>query len=42
VVYDELFHTVNGKLSDEVFDSELWNSLLTLNGLEKADDRTDV
>jgi len=41
VVYDELFHTVNGELADEVFDADLWNSLLAFGSLEKADDRTD-
>jgi len=42
LVFDELYHTVNGELSDESFDADLWNTLLTLQGLEKADDRTDV
>ncbi|MCA1807758.1 MAG: hypothetical protein LC687_07920, partial [Actinobacteria bacterium] len=41
-MYDELFHTVTGELAKEVFDPDLWNILLALEGLEKADDRTDV
>ena len=42
LVFDELFHTVSGGLRDEVFDADLWNTLLTRDGLEKVDDRTDV
>ena len=42
LVFDELFHTVLGKLSDKAFDADLWTTLLTREGLEKADDRTDV
>ena len=36
VVYDELFTTVNGYLSDKVFDKDLWNSLISLDGLENS------
>ena len=34
VVYDELFHTTIGALTDAVFDQVLWNSLLVLDGHE--------
>ena len=32
VVFDELYHTVYGGLSDVPFDADLWNTLLTLEG----------
>lgn len=42
VVFDELFHTVPGELTPAAFDSNLWNTLLSLDGLDKAADRTDA
>ena len=42
VVYDELFQTVPGSLDDGLFDSNLWNSLLALGGLEQTLDPTDT
>ena len=41
VVYDELFHTTLGALTDTVFDQELWNSLLVLDGHENLLDPED-
>ena len=42
IVYDELFATVHGTLSDSVFDAALWNDLLSLGGLELTLNPTDV
>ena len=41
VVYDELFTTVPGYLTDPLFDSDLWNSLITLDGLDNSIDPGD-
>ena len=35
VIYDKLFQTVLGKVTDKVFDDELWNSLLDFDGHEQ-------
>lgn len=42
VVYDELFQTVPGHIVDQVFDSTLWDSLMSLEGLEQTIDPTDI
>jgi hypothetical protein len=42
VVYDELFTTVVGDLTDRVFESEEWNSLFLINGEENLLDPRDV
>lgn len=42
VVYDELFQTVHGKLTDEVIDPDLWQGLLALDSLENAIDSVDL
>ncbi len=45
LVYDELFTTVPGYLTDSMFDADLWTSLLSLDGLDKVlegDDAADV
>ena len=42
VVYDELFTTVPASIHDSVFDKELWNGLLHLDGLEQNLDPTDI
>ena len=41
VVYDKLFTTVHGHLTDAVFDSEEWNEMLNLKGLEYNVDHLD-
>jgi hypothetical protein len=35
VVYDELYSSVKGSLTDTVFDEETWDSVLSLDGLEQ-------
>jgi hypothetical protein len=35
VVYDELYSSVKGFLTDTVFDKETWDSILSLDGLEQ-------
>ena len=42
VVYDELFTTVLGSLTDAVFDAEEWNALLQLKSLETYIDPPDA
>ena len=41
VMYDEYFTTVTGKATDAIFDSELWNTLLSRDGLENTADPMD-
>ena len=41
VIYDELFTTVPGYLTDPLFDSDLWNLLITLDGLDNSIDPSD-
>ena len=41
VVYDELYSTVKGFLTDTVFDADTWNSILSLDGLENLVDERD-
>jgi hypothetical protein len=41
VVYDELFTSVHGHLTDAVFDTEEWNDMLNLKGLEYNVDPID-
>ena len=41
VMYDELFSTVQGSLTDAVFDRITWTKLLELNGLELTLDPAD-
>ena len=41
VVYDELFNSVQGQLTAELFDEETWKNLIRL-GYYRADDLTDV
>ena len=42
VVYDELFTTTFGALTDTMFDADLWNSLITLRGEENVLDPADL
>ena len=42
VVYDKLFTTTFGALTDTMFDADLWNSLITLCGEENALDPADL
>jgi hypothetical protein len=41
VMYDEYYTTVNGYASDAIFDSELWTTLLSRDGLENTADPMD-
>ena len=41
VVYDELFTTVHGHLTEPLFNQETWTSLLRLGGLENTVDPED-
>lgn len=42
LVYDELYQTVMGVLTDELFDAHSWNELLQLQGLEQSLDLNDI
>ena len=41
-VYDESFKTVYGELTDQVFDEDLWNAILDLDGVENHLDPADL
>jgi len=42
VIYDELYSTAFGMATDDVFDGDLWDSLLALGGLETNNDPIDL
>ena len=41
-VYDESFKTVYGELTDQVFDADLWNAIVDLDGVENHLDPVDL
>ena len=42
MVYDELFTTVIGSVTNDVFDSELWNNMMELQLIENQLDSSDT
>ena len=42
VVYDETFTSVQGKITDDLFDEKIWTRLITLGGLDQTLDPEDI